>query len=157
MTGLRRFLVLIALMFWQGGFTFYVSVVVPVATEVLGSPLRQGFITRPVTWWLNVIASIALTILLWDTLGCKDAIRFRKWSRLGLWLAMAIIQGCLFGLHGTLSAMMVEKGRIVSDPDRFYVIHRIYLWLHTAQWLGNLLWMGLMLAAWRKEDRTPQE
>ena len=31
---LRRYLVVIALMFWQGGFTFYAAVVVPVGTAV---------------------------------------------------------------------------------------------------------------------------
>ena len=33
---LRRFLVLAALFFWQGGFTFYASVVVPVGQQVFG-------------------------------------------------------------------------------------------------------------------------
>ena len=46
---LRRFIVLVALCFWQGGFTFYAGVVVPVGTDVLGSSLKQGFVTRRVT------------------------------------------------------------------------------------------------------------
>ena len=46
MTILRRFLVLIALFFWQGGFTFYAAVVVPVGQQVLHSHLRQGFVTQ---------------------------------------------------------------------------------------------------------------
>ena len=33
----RRFLVLIALMFWQGGFTFYAAVVVPIGQDVVGN------------------------------------------------------------------------------------------------------------------------
>ena len=35
MTTLRRFLGLCALLFWQGGFTFYAAVVVPIAGQVL--------------------------------------------------------------------------------------------------------------------------
>jgi hypothetical protein len=38
----RRFLVLAAVMFWQGGFTFYEAVVVPVGSEILGSHQDQG-------------------------------------------------------------------------------------------------------------------
>jgi hypothetical protein len=49
-------LTLIALFFWQGGFTFYASVVVPIGQEVFG-PLRQGFLTRQVTVYLNPHAS----------------------------------------------------------------------------------------------------
>ena len=45
----RRLLLLIGLMFWQGGFLFYAAVVVPVGTRVLGSETEQGFITQSVT------------------------------------------------------------------------------------------------------------
>ena len=55
MTILRRFLVLIALFFWQGGFTFYAAVVVPVGQQVLHSHLRQGFVTQQVTNYLNLL------------------------------------------------------------------------------------------------------
>ena len=51
---LRRLLVLAAFAFWQGGFTFYAAVVVPVGTEVLGSSMEQGSITRRVTVYLNM-------------------------------------------------------------------------------------------------------
>ena len=43
---LRRFLVVVALMFWLGGFTFYAGVVVPVGTRALKSPMKQALITR---------------------------------------------------------------------------------------------------------------
>src|SRR2546428_9021513 len=70
-TFLRRFLVLAALMFWQGGFTFYAAVVVPVGQQVLGSDLEQGFITRQVTQWLNVAGAVALVPLAWDVLAAE--------------------------------------------------------------------------------------
>src|SRR5437899_2231150 len=56
---LRRFTVLIALMFWQGGFTFYAAVVVPIGQEELGSHESQGFITRGVTNYQNRAGAIA--------------------------------------------------------------------------------------------------
>ena len=45
MTPLRRFLVVQALLLWQGGFLFYAAFVVPAGTEVLGSAAAQGAIT----------------------------------------------------------------------------------------------------------------
>ena len=47
MRTLRRYLTVIALMFWLGGFTFYASIVVPIGMDAMkGSALRQGFITQ---------------------------------------------------------------------------------------------------------------
>jgi hypothetical protein len=150
----RRYLVLIALMFWQGGFTFYVSVVVPVGTAVLGSALRQGFITRQVTGWLNITAAVALAVLACDLLLCREPSRVRAWSRAALWLFMTACQALLFRLHAVLGGMMEEKGRIVTDPEAFYPIHRAYLWAHTAQWAAGLVFVALTLVAWRGEDRA---
>ena len=56
---LRRFLVVQALLFWQGGFLFYAAVVVPTGTDVLGS-IGQGRVTRHVTDWMNVIGAVAV-------------------------------------------------------------------------------------------------
>jgi hypothetical protein len=156
MRTLRYFFVLIALMFWQGGFTFYVSVVVPVGTEVLGSALRQGFITREVTFWLNIAGAIALVVLLLDLMVCRDPVRLRARLRWGLWLFMALCQGLLFWLHTCLDRLMQVRGRIVLDPEAFYPIHRLYLWTHTLQCTAGLVFVGLMLSAWQREvrDRT---
>ena len=60
LTLLRRFLVVSALMFWQGGFLFYASIVVPIGQEVLPTPQDQGFITRHVTKSMNVSGAVAL-------------------------------------------------------------------------------------------------
>jgi hypothetical protein len=78
----RRFLVLIALMFWQGGFLFYAAVVVPIGQSVLGSHLEQGMITRQVTTYLNLAGCISLFIFGWDTRAARDSSRPR---RLGRW------------------------------------------------------------------------
>ena len=72
MRTLRRFLVLLVLMCWQGGFTFYTAVVVPIGTAVLETALAQGWITRQVTVYLNLAGAAALVMLGWDMLACLD-------------------------------------------------------------------------------------
>jgi hypothetical protein len=151
MLTLRRYLVVIALMFWQGGFTFYAAVVVPIGTEVLGSTLRQGFITREVTRYINISAVAALALLAWDMLAGRDPSRLRRWARAGVWVFMVLCQALLFALHPYLAGMMQVKGRIIHDPETFHDIHRVYLWTHTIQWGAGLVFLALMLSAWREE------
>jgi hypothetical protein len=152
MRTLRRYLVLVALMFWLGGFTFYASVVVPIGTDVLGSALRQGFITRRVTYWLNVAAVAALAVLVLDTWLTRDPARWRSRTRAGLWLFMALCQAALLVLHAHLESLIQARGLIVLDPAAFRPPHRAYLWTHTLQWAAALVFIGLTLRAWRRED-----
>ena len=67
-TAARRFLVIAAIAFWLGGFTFYSGVAIPMGVEVLGTHRAVGFITERVTNWLNVAGVVALIIFLWNLL-----------------------------------------------------------------------------------------
>ena len=154
MRTLRRYLTLIALMFWLGGFTFYASVVVPVGTEVLKSDLRQGFITRRVTFYLNIIAAVALVVLLAEAFLTADPSRRRRWARRSLWGVMVLCQVGLFLAHDYLDDRLQVKGMIVLDRDTFRPAHRLYLWTHTVQWTAGLTYIGLMLRAWTAEDQN---
>src|SRR6516225_1840497 len=95
---LWRFLVVMALLFWQGGFLFYASVVVPVGQEELGSHRRQGFITRKVTNYLNLAGAVALGVLALD-LAAHDRSRWRRATRGLSWLGMAVTLAGLATLH----------------------------------------------------------
>lgn len=148
---LRRFLVLIALFFWQGGFTFYASVVVPVGQQVLGH-LRQGFITRQVTVYLNLAGTIAVTVLIWDQFAARSASRRRAGIRWLLWVAMASLLLWLFWLHTQLDDLLIVQGRIVRDHDLFRARHRLYLWISTVQWACSLLYLYLTMVIWKNED-----
>jgi hypothetical protein len=151
MLTLRRYLVIIGLMFWQGGFTFYAAVVVPIGTEVLGSISRQGFITREVTRFVNVAGAAGLVLLAWDVIAGTDPCRLRRRARSGLWFVMALSQALLFVLHPYLDERMQSKGRIIHDLETFHSIHRVYLWTHTVQWGAGLVFLALMLRAWQDE------
>jgi len=151
MRTLRRFLVVVVLMFWLGGFTFYAGVVVPIGTRVLKSPMKQALITREVTSSLNVTGTVALLPLAWDGFATRDR-AWRRRTRLGLWLFMALCQAALFALHARLNSMFDVVAMDVGDYDAFHLAHRGYLWLHTLQWAAGVAFIVLMLIGWRNED-----
>jgi hypothetical protein len=146
----RRFLVLAALMFWQGGFTFYAAVVVPVGRQTIGS--RQSEVTRPVTRYLNLAGAVALVPFAWDAARCRDQAARRRRLRWGTWIGMALTLAALLGLHPLLSAQM-QAGGSSAEPG-FHTLHRVYLWISTAQWACGLVYAGTTLLAWRAEDRV---
>jgi hypothetical protein len=150
-TTLRRFLVLAVLMFWQGGFTFYAAVVVRVGTEELGS-LGQGFITRRVTNYLNAAGAIALLVLAWDVIATADSSVPRRFARWLTALAMAIGLVLLVVLHFHLEALLDVETRDIRDRGAFQTLHRLYLWISTAQWACALGHAVLTLQAWQTED-----
>jgi hypothetical protein len=149
---LRRFLVLGALLYWQGGFTFYAAVVVPIGTAQLGSSRRQGFITRRVTRDLNLTGAVALLPLAWDLFAARDPSTRRRRVRAYLWLSLVATQAALFYLHAYLDGLLQVRGGIVLDPERFRPAHRTYLWISTLQWGCALLFLLLSLIGWRTQD-----
>jgi hypothetical protein len=150
----RRFLVLAALCFWQGGFTFYSGVVIPLGIRVLGGHRSQARLTAPVARALNVAGAVALPLLAWDSLRGRDpAARRRLWRGL-LCLAMLAGLAVLLWLHPRLDAQFDAAAQTVADEPAFRSGHRLYLWVSAAQWACALAYLALTLAAWRAEDRT---
>jgi len=149
----RRYLAMAALFFWQGGFVFYASVVVPTGQSVLDSHFRQGLITQQVTIWLNISGAIALVAMVWECLAARDRSRWRYWGRIALWLVMLLSLGGLFKVHALLDYML-EQTSYSPDPVEFRLLHRLYLWVQTVQWGAAVVYLALALAAWRNEDRA---
>jgi hypothetical protein len=149
---LRRFLVLMALMFWQGGFLFYASVVVPIGQAQL-THLRQGFITREVTDYLNLAGAVALLPLAWDLAVSPDR-SARRAARWGLWLSLALTVAVLAWLHLRLDDLLDLENRLIDDRGAFRTLHRVYLWTSTVQWAFGLVYLWLTLCGWRLEDRS---
>jgi hypothetical protein len=149
MTLVRRFVVLIALMFWQGGFTFYSAVVVPIGQDMFGR--KQGFLTRGVTDYLNLSGAIALVLLAWDVAVVRAPVS-RRAARWLAWLVMAAGLAALVWLHPHMDRYLdLEELRIV-DRRGFRYEHRWYLWISTGQWSAGLVFTLLTLLAWRRED-----
>ncbi len=149
----RRYLALAALFFWQGGFTFYAAVVVPVGQDVLGTHFEQGLITRGVTVYLNLAGAVALLPLVWDAVGTRDSSAWRRRLRLLLWLGMAAALVALYRLHPLVDQYLELDSHNLTDRRAFRHYHRLYLWVSTVQWGFALVYLLLTLLAWRAEDR----
>ncbi len=144
---LWRVVALWSLMFWQGGFLFYASVVVPMAQGEIGH-FQQGFITRHVTEWLNIAAAVSLTLLAIDLVAGSDSPGRRRWLWVG-WAAMAACQGVLFFLHPRMDALLdAETLRIGARAD-FTILHRVYLWVHAVQWAVAVAFTAAWACRWR--------
>ncbi len=147
---LRRFLVMQLLMLWQGGFLFYALFVVPVGTDVLGSAFEQGRITRFVTRSMNLVGVAALGIMLWELI-CQSGNSKRSTRSIVLsWLIMALSLIVLFWLHPLLEADVDYSVDRFRDRVHFRLLHRTYLWVCTIQWLAGLIFVGLLVARWRR-------
>lgn len=152
MTMLRRSLVLVALMFWQGGFMFYGGVVVPVGSEVLGSDTDQGWITRKVTDYLNAAGAVALAVWGWDVAVARDPSPWRRRLRGLVWTVLAAALGVLFWVHGRMDSLLDPEALRVLDRPHFRSLHRWYLGTSTLQSAASLLLLFWTLQAWRSED-----
>jgi len=153
MSVLRRCLVLAALLFWLGGTTFYAGVVVPVARHVLQPPWQQAFVTRQVTFCLNVSGVIALIVFAWDVGATRDPGRRRWLGRWASWTVLTLTLTTLFWLHRQLDAHLdTENFRIVEEAS-IPPLHHAYVGVGVFQWLGAVVFAVLTLAAWRAEDR----
>jgi hypothetical protein len=133
-----RFVSLAALAFWMGGFTFYALIVIPTGNHLLGS-IEQGLVTQQVTQWMNLLGLASLVILL-------PGVRKSRWLAAS-WLVMAASLGGLYWLHPQLDAMIDGALKIVSDEDRFYRWHRLYLVAVTVQWLAAVVQLWELSAA----------
>jgi hypothetical protein len=154
LTWARRFLVLIALMFWQGGFTFYAAVVVPIGQDVV--PLVQPFITRRVAPWINIAGAGTLLLLALDILGERGRVSAPWTYRLRwlMWLGMAVALGVLVWLYPHIDRYLNLDDPWTIDRAALRLWHRAYLWVSTIQWGCGLVYVGLTLRAWRVADRN---
>lgn len=152
----RRFLVISAIAFWLGGFTFYSGVAIPMGVEVLGSHRAVGFITQRVTNWLNVAGVAALTIFLWNlSLGRRSRGKWLQRTMFLTWAVMALIEVELLIMHPFLDRMLVtHPTRQILNPDRFDVLHQVYLISTTVQWTLGMIHVCCICLVWGASELT---
>lgn len=148
-SAVRRFLVIAAIAFWLGGFTFYAGVAIPMGVQVLGGHRTVGFITERVTNWLNVAGGAALAILLWEMLaGWRGRGKRLNLILLLTWAFMACVQVELVCMHPVMDRLLDPRAREILDEDRFDLLHHVYLWSTTAQWLMGVIHVAAIAWAW---------
>ncbi len=148
---IRRFLVIAALMFWQGGFLFYASVVVPLGQAVFGS--EQGFLTQRVTNYMNLAGAVALLVVAWDLAVTNGS----RWQRRLLWACWLVSVVGLIGLavlHPRMDGFLDSDNVRVLNRATFHPLHRIYLWISTGQWVAMLIYLALALRGWQQADSS---
>jgi len=150
MTIFRRLLLLWLFMFWQGGFMFYGTVVVPISTDVVGSAREQGFITRLVVVALNITNAVVLIAWIWDLIAERQTNLKRRWA---MWAFLVTMLAVLAGLHWEMNALMDVDNQRLVDRAAFRHMHRWYLRLSTVQWAASILFTYWTLQNWRATDR----
>jgi hypothetical protein len=147
----RRLLLLWTLLFWQGGFMFYGTVVVPIGTEAFGAE-EQGWITRRVTNGLNLAAIPPLAVWAWELAADPADRRRRQTARWLLWALLVVTLIGLAGLHEAMDGQLdLERSRILNRAA-FREFHRWYLRVSTLQWAGCVALSYLTLQVWRNRD-----
>lgn len=150
----RRWLLLWALFFWQGGFLFYGSVVVPIGSAVLGSEREQGFITRQVTNDLNLAGAVALAVWAWDLAAGRGGSAAGRRLRWAIWAGLVLSLVVLAWLHPRLDELLKPEDTAIIDRRAFRALHRRYLIVSTVQWVGCLALSAWMIRSWRNEDAS---
>jgi hypothetical protein len=150
-----RFLTVVGIAIWFGGFTFYSTAVISTSQEVLHSQLRAGLITQQVTKWLNRISIVPLALC---AVNCWILRKHERKRMLQLLMAalivMVVLQIGLFVLHPMIDAKIVEHQ--VEDAGNFFKLHRLYLVISTGQWCGTLAYLWASLALWTQTPREHQ-
>jgi hypothetical protein len=145
----RRYLVLLALMFWTGGAVFYSAVVVPTGLNTIGLS-QQVRITRPVTKVINVAGAVALLPMAWDVRATRDPSRRRRRIRWLTWFVTAAALLALFVLYLVLDQQM--QAGLPTRGSSFHALHTLYLMVGAVQVVGSLVFAAATLAAWRAAD-----
>ncbi len=127
---------------WFGGFGFYVSFVVPIGNEMLGS-FEQGLITRRATVVLNYLGVLSSVLMVIDSvLTWKNTQSRIRYIQIACAIFMLAMLAALFVLHPQIDAFVDSKlGEIKGDYDQFYWLHRLYLWASTFQWVAAWIWL----------------
>ena len=144
-----RWLALVGMTFWLGGFTFYSAVVIPILHDEMGG-LESGMITGQVSNALNAFGVAAIAVW-WLLVALEGALggRGTRRLRLGLLAATTAILVGLIALHPAMDAQL-DGGSMKS----FRRLHLVYLNASTVQWGVNLALLAVSVVIWERRPAS---
>jgi hypothetical protein len=145
---LRRFLVTLGLLFWQGGFMFYGAVTLPIIRDLF--PGESSFVTRRVSMTINLAGTLAILLMFIDLYASSAPSKRWRWL---VWLVIALPQPVLVWMHREMSTQMLHTGFNSGIEGFMLYWHKPYLYLSSLQWLAAMIYIWLSLKAWRAEDK----
>ena len=143
---IRRMVLIVSLMFWQGGFMFYGGVAVPEGGRILGSETKQGFITQAVTNYLNIAGAVCLTIWLeqlWH--DRRNGVSKIEW---GVWCINVGLLLVLIVVHAQMDRVLSIQSTAILDARWFDRFHKMYIGTSTLQWMTSLVMLFQTLRRW---------
>jgi hypothetical protein len=96
-------------------------------------------VTVPLNWLGVLFALLALFELgaFWKSRSSKS--KLVQSVSIGL---IVIAQAMLFWLHPQIDSFVdLKAAEVTGDYDRFYLLHRLYLWTITVQWIAAWIWL----------------
>ena len=141
-----RWLALVSLSVWFGGFTFYSAIVIPALHDAMGG-VEAGRVTGEVSNSLNAFGVGAVAAWWWlAAVERSTGDRRARRARVALLAATTAILLGLVALHPVMDARL-ESGSLRG----FYPLHKVYLIASTFQWGLNLALPAVSLWIWRGE------
>ena len=141
-----RYLALVGMMVWVGGFMFYGGAVVAILDDALGSH-DAGMLTRRVT---NILNAIGVAVILWAiVLAWFERQTGPLWA---IQIRIALLILTMLLLVGLCVLHVIMDNHLDRGLPGFRRLHRAYLGVSTAQWIVNLGLLAVYLKIWTQRN-----
>ncbi len=151
----RRFVLVSAFGLWLGGFAFYTGIVIRAGHRHF-SDRSFGFLTAEVTRSLEGCSLAAILLAALDlALSWKRRSRGQRLAALGVLVALAAGFAWTMAVRGALVGVLDPGAHRILDRERFLPLHERYELASSLEWGMGLIYVALLLAAWRRTDAEP--
>lgn len=127
---------------------FYFAVVVPAGGAIVGGS-EQGFVTQQVTFKLNLIGLVALSVMSWNTWVVRSRLLVVTL------IIMALCHVGLFVMHHQLGLLINVQSREVLAQLPFASLHESYEGLSTVQWIAAMTHLVGIVRATKGSGGSP--
>lgn len=146
-----RYLAILSVALWVGGFTFHTSVTLRVGGGIIGG-LEQGYVTQAALGKLHwlALAMIVMTAIdsgiHWQRIG-----KITRGVQCAAAVIMTVLLVMLVRAHAEMSALMDPDSMTRPDKAAFSPLHQQYQKFASALWLCAMVELGVMLHTHRRQ------